>query len=417
MRARIHGGARQIGSSCIELEYDGARLLLDLGLPLDAVLDGDAPLPAVAGLASGDDPSLLGVIVSHGHPDHYGLLPSAYPTVPRYIGEAAHRILAEASFFAPTGVDLRPTGFLKDRQTLELGPFRVTPYRCDHSAFDAYSLLVEAGGRRLFYSGDLRGHGRKGRVFERLLADPPTVDTLLLEGTRIAEESGERRGAVSERDVEEDALKLFRKTEGLVLALYSAQNIDRLVSLYRAAKRAHRLFVLDLYGATIAAATRRASIPQASWAGVGVFVPLSQRIRVKRERAFERIAPIRSARLYPEDLAGLADRLVLSFRGSMAGELERADCLSGASALWSMWPGYLDEPSGVRLRSWLDSRGIPLTIAHASGHATVADLQRLVHAMRPGKVVPIHTQEPERFSERFPKARVALHSDGNWWDA
>ena len=142
---------------------------------------------------------------------------------------------------------------------------------------------------------------------------------------------------------------------------------------------------------------------------------LDPSIRSKRGRAFERIAPIRSARLYPEDLAGLADRLVLSFRGSMAGELQRADCLSGASALWSMWTGYLDAPSGGELRSWLDRHDIPLTIAHTSGHATVADLKRLVIAMRPARVVPIHTAAPELFQDRFSAACVELHVDGQWW--
>ncbi len=415
MRARIHGGAVEIGGSCVELEHDSERLVVDLGLPLDARLDHETWLPAIAGLATGDDPSLLGILISHGHPDHYGRVPSASEKVPRYIGEDAHRILKEAAFFAPTGVDLKPAGFLHDRRPFEIGPFKVTPYLSDHSAFDAYGVLIEAGGRRLYYSGDLRGHGRKAAVFERLLRDPPAADVLLLEGTRIAELTSSARGLETEKEVEDAAFQLFRQTNGVALALYSAQNIDRLVSLYKAAKRADRLFVLDLYGATIAAATNRPTIPQASWAGVGVFVPLSQRIRVKREGAFDRIAPIRSARLYPEQLAEIADRVVLTFRASMSAELARAKCLAGASALWSMWPGYLERPSGVELRSWLDRHDIPLTIAHASGHATVADLKRLVAAMSPARVVPIHTAAPELFLDRFSDACVEVHSDGEWW--
>jgi ribonuclease J len=114
--------------------------------------------------------------------------------VPIYIGEGAARVLAEASFFSPVGASLRPHGFLTDRGSFALGPFRLTPYLVDHSAFDAYALLAEAGGRRLFYSGDLRAHGRKAALFEHLLADPPRVDTLLLEGTRIDELSQEREG-------------------------------------------------------------------------------------------------------------------------------------------------------------------------------------------------------------------------------
>lgn len=408
----IHRGAREIGGSCVELECQGQRIVLDIGLPLNAALDDDVPLPSIAGL-DGSDPSLLGVVISHGHPDHYGLVGDVDPTVPIYIGEGAARVLAEASFFSPVGASLRPRGFLTDRGSFALGPFRLTPYLVDHSAFDAYALLVEAGGRRLFYSGDLRAHGRKAALFEHLLADPPRVDTLLLEGTRIDERGGGERGALSERDVERQALVVCRRAQGAVLALYSPQNLDRLVTLYRAAKRAGRLFVLDLYAAAITAATERDTIPQASWSDVRVFVPQRQRIRVKETGQFERVAAVRSSRLFPEELAALTQRLVITCRSSMLADLERADCLTGAEALWSMWPGYLEQPSGVALHDRLDKLGIPLTIAHASGHATVADLERLVAALRPERVVPIHTATPERFAELF--ACAELHADGEWW--
>lgn len=83
MRARIHGGAAEIGASCVELEHDGSRLVLDLGLPLDVDPDEEPSLPTIAGLDTCDDPSLLGIVISHSHPDHYGLVPSASPKVPR----------------------------------------------------------------------------------------------------------------------------------------------------------------------------------------------------------------------------------------------------------------------------------------------------------------------------------------------
>lgn len=41
----------------------------------------------------------------------------------------------------------------------------------------------------------------------------------------------------------------------MILAMYSPQNVDRLVTLYRAALRSDRVFVMDLYGAAITAAT------------------------------------------------------------------------------------------------------------------------------------------------------------------
>ena len=35
-----------------------------------------------------------------------------------------------------------------------LGPFTTVPFLVDHSAYDAYAIMVEADGTRLFYSGD-----------------------------------------------------------------------------------------------------------------------------------------------------------------------------------------------------------------------------------------------------------------------
>jgi ribonuclease J len=411
LSARIHRGSHEVGGSCVELAAAGERLIVDFGLPLDAEL-GDATAPSIEGVtAPGKTPVAL--LLSHGHPDHFGLVAQADSGVPVYIGEAAHRVLSEAAFFTPSEYSVAPTGFLRDRETIRLGPFAVTPFLVDHSAFDAYALLIEAEGHRLFYSGDWRAHGRKRRTVERLIADPPDdIDTLLLEGTRVGREDA-GAPSMTEADVEAECIALARDADGMLLVAYSAQNIDRLVTLYRAALQSDRDLVIDLYTAGIAAATGRSTIPQAGWNRVRVFVPQSQRIRVKQAEAFERVRGVRASRIYPEDLAAVASRTVMTFRGSMTADLERAHCLTGAHAVWSMWAGYLDTDSGRRLTAWLVDHGIPLTLCHASGHATVEDLQRLGAAMGATSVVPIHTDAPERFEGLF--ANVTRHPDGEWW--
>ena len=415
MRARIHRGAHEVGGNCVELEAQGARVILDLGRPLAAPPDADVPLPAVPGLQNGDDRSLVGLLLSHPHLDHYGLVGKIASDVPVFLGEAASRILQEAAFFTPSGISIKPSGFLRHRENLQIGPFRVTPYLNDHSAFDAYSLLIEADGRRLFYTGDIRGHGRKAGVFEELLRQPPpNVDVLLMEGTHIGPDvDGSERGW-SEADVEDACVETFSAAEGMVLALYSPQNIDRLVTIYKAAIRSDRMLVMDLYTATIAAATGRSTIPQASWDQIRVYLPRSQRVKVIKEHAFSRTEAIRAARIYPEELSPRRAELVMTFRLSMARELESAACLAGASAVWSMWPGYLREPSGKALSAFLHRHGIPLKIYHASGHAFIPDLQRLVEALAPQRLVPIHTFAGDRFAEFFP--RVQREPDGVWWD-
>jgi ribonuclease J len=411
MRLCIHRGAVEVGGTCIEIEHDGARLILDAGLPLGSDSHRETRLPAVDGLEMGD-PSILGVIVSHGHPDHFGLVGAIHPSIPRFAGAGTQRILREAMFFTPHGIDLDASGRLADRRPLRLGPFTITPFLVDHSAFDAYALLVSVGGKQVLYSGDLRGHGRKAALFERLVAAPPPgVDVLLLEGTNLHRSAAVP--ALTEHEVEEQYLEICRSTDGMVLACYSAQNVDRLVSIFRAARRAGRILILDLYTAAIARATGHETIPQTSWNGVRVYVPLNQRVKVKRSGEFERVNWIRHRRIFPEELSELAGDAVFTFRASMATELERAGCLTDAHAVWSLWPGYLDEPPGGQLRGWFAERGIPLSVVHSSGHASVADLQRFAAAVNARVVVPVHSWHPERYNQHF--LNVRRRADGEWW--
>lgn len=407
MRACIHRGAREIGGSCVEVEHAGARILLDLGLPLDA--SEQAGLPPVAGLDGVGAPPLA-VLVSHGHPDHHGLVPTLVRPVPLFIGQAAYQLLDQARFFTGAPALPLPAGFLEDGKAFEVGPFRVTPYLADHSAYDAYSLLIEAGERRLFYTGDLRAHGRKPGAFQRLLDAPPRpLHALLLEGTQIGRD---QRESLSEDQLELALAEAMKNTAGAVLACYSGQNIDRLVTVFRAAKRAGRTLVLDLYTALLARATGRATIPQAEWEGVRVFLPHSQRARVIRQQVFELTDSVRAKRIYPEELQAKAPELVISFRASMIGDLERANCLGDARLIWSLWPGYL-EP-GDAIDRFATRHQIRVAVLHSSGHAAVADLERLAAALAAERVVPIHTAAPERFREHFERAEP--HEDGTWWE-
>ena len=412
MRVCIHRGAEEIGGNCIELEHGGYRIVLDVGLPLHQELD-TAKLPQIEGLSDGKSPALLGVIISHPHQDHYGLLPKVHPDVPIYIGEKARNILSVAAVFTTFGLTRTPAGFLYDRRPFTLGPFTITPYIADHSAFDGYSLLVEAGGERLFYSGDLRGHGRTGHRFRRLISDPPSnIDVMLLEGTCLGSDV-RRRSCSSEYDVERAYADTCTAADGMVLAMFSPQNIDRLVSVYKACVRSGRHLVMDLYTAMIARATGCASIPQASWKGVRVYLPKSQRRAVIRNSAFEMTSLVRSKRIYAEELLGRRRDLVTVFRDSMKEELSKTGCLEGGSAVWSMWRGYLETEHGKKLRHWFEHRDIPLVHHHSSGHADSAALTSMAHALRPGKLVPIHTMHATAFE--ILAANVTQVSDRSWF--
>lgn len=293
-----------------------------------------------------------------------------------------------------------------------LDPFRVTPYLVDHSAYDAYALLVEAGGESLFYSGDLRAHGRKGKLFEQLLREGiADLDVLLLEGTTLGRPSDETYP--TETDVEMQMAAICKETPGLVLVWASAMNIDRLVTIFRAARRSGRTIILDMYAAAVLRATGNPRLPQAEWPEVRVYLPRSQKRRVIRAEAFELSRSFAVQRIYPEQLAGSAAGSVMLFRPDMMKELEKALCLKGAHVIYSMWTGYLDEDRQKSFREWLQRLSIPMTVCHTSGHASPQDLRHLARGLSPRTIVPVHSQVPERYPELY--ENVTLRADGEWW--
>lgn len=404
MQLRIHHGAEQIGGNCIELACGTSRLLLDLGLPLQS---GHHWLPPVSGLSEPDS-GLLGVVLSHPHLDHYGLLPLALPTVPVWLGEGATRLLEAAAPFAPGAILPQAIATYRSNEPFEVGPFKITPYLMDHSAYDAHGLLVEAAGKRLFYSGDFRGHGRKAKVFERFLAHPPRdVDLLLMEGTTLSRDEA----CVTETDVEDQALGVMQDTSGIVLTCFSGQNVDRFVTFLRASMRAGRTFIADAYMANLISALDLPSLPRFEEHGdLRVYLPQNQKRMIVAGGKFELIERYRQARIFREEILARPGAFTMIFRSSMAAEFASAE-LAGGSLIYSLWPGYL-ERDRVDLRRWAQGRSVAFHIIHSSGHAHRDDLVRMAAAIAPKRLMPIHTDRPARYRELF---KTVQHAGNGQW--
>jgi len=414
VKIRIHRGAKEIGGSCVELESQGQRLLLDLGLPLDAEKNDVKYLPEIKGL-DGQDPSFLGILISHPHVDHFGLLAHISPDIPVGMGAATRRILKAAAPFMLGKWPAPEEGWdYKSEIPFEIGPFTITPYLVDHSAYDAYALLIEAEGKRLFYSGDFRAHGRKGSLFDKMIASPPRdIDVLLLEGSSLGR-LGDDQKFKTELDLELEFQRAFAATEGLAMVHTSAQNIDRIVSIMRASKRTGRKLVIDLYTAVILEATGNQSIPQSNWQDVALMIPQSQRVKIKKNAWFDLLKQHSLNRIFRELINASPEKYTLLFRPLYQGDLTRGECLKGASYIYSQWEGYWDRGEYDDVKTWLVKHEIEKQSIHTSGHASPVDLKRFVKAMHPKKVVPIHTFQPERYTELYPN--VEMHGDGESWN-
>ncbi|MBM4039064.1 MAG: MBL fold metallo-hydrolase [Planctomycetes bacterium] len=429
MELTIHRGTHEIGGSCVELRAQGQSLLLDIGMPLsepngtrfdEAQLESKATeallaqriLPNVPGLYGHGASSAVGVILTHSHLDHYGLGRFVRADVP------VHATPGTIALIRVTERMLKRSGAIRhlvplaaNWQPRSIGPFLVRAHPVDHSAPDAIAVEVQADDRKVLYSGDLRGHGRKKALFEHLVARPPcNVDVLLMEGSTLD------RGApeyATEAAVECAVLSYLEGQGNLAMLFCSAQNLDRIVTAFRVARRTGRTLVVDLYGAFVlhVLAPLSRNIPQFSWDGVRVKFWHNQQKALEENGHGDFVRSVmRSGHgiRTPEIVERRAGILMLGRSNSIFGRFIAKFPVEGLKMVWSMWSGYLRDDK--YLKPFCERHGIQLKEIHTSGHATPADLARLVGAIRPRLLIPIHTMRPEAYT-RF-SAPLRLLRDG-----
>ena len=377
MVVKIIRGQNQIGGNIVEISTENTRILLDAGVELD----NDASIPcAVEDLFT---PSLYDAIfISHYHRDHFGLTYYIDKSVPIYIGEAAYKIVKSSDDYR--GVDsICPAGFLVDQNPIIVGDIKVTPYLCDHSAYDSYMLLCESAGELVLYTGDFRSNGRKS--FKGLLKRlPDKVDKLICEGTTLSRDS---EIFLTESEIEKLAVKAFKNTAGPIFVLQSSTNIDRIVTMYRAAKRTGRVFLEELYMAEIAASPG-GSIPNPDFSDVYAFI--TNPSRYEDLTGFRRIGKKQIAK----------SKFVMCVRSSMLGYLKSLNKLmdfDNGLLVYSMWNGYKVKAEMKEFISECEAMGLRIIDLHTSGHADHKTISALIDRLKPTEIIPIHTENPDWF--------------------
>lgn len=407
MNLTIHRGANEIGGTCIQIESGGARIVIDAGLPLvdefgaEFTGEPESVLPGIPGMFQPGEDKPLALLLTHAHMDHFGLLCFADTDIPVFASEGTKRLIGITSVFSSQKYDSRRIQSVKPWEPFSFGPFRLTPYLVDHSAFDAFAWLVEAEGKKVMYSGDIRAHGRKQILFDNLVKHGPrNLDALLLEGTTLDRPAPE---FISEEDVENTMARLCVETQGLVVAFSSGQNIDRIVSLFKAARRSNRELVIDIYVAhVLSTICDLANIPVAEMDGVHVFYPFYLSKRLAKLGKEEWLFKFQLEKISSEELRKTPRRFLMLMRPSMDFDIDKRLNMHGAQAVWSMWSGYLDKSQSGRIQTVLQKHGVTLSSIHYGGHAEKDDLKRLVTAISPKIVVPIHTFHADKYSLLFP---------------
>jgi len=408
-RFRFHGGVGVVGSTKVELEQDGWRVLLDMGDDIpgrEGLVRGPlrftpgtelrtrlrlSEAPAIerlyrpeavegTGLEGGYD-GRTALFITHAHLDHVGLLGWVDPAVPVYGSEeTVHLVDAlEAVGQAMPGgtTSMQP---LPEGERIEVGPFVVERWRVDHDVPGASGYLVHTDAGVLAYPGDLRLHGRHPELTERFAERAHGAAALVMEGTTLS--SDPRFTVRTESDVEAAFEAELRRTPGLVLLAAYPRDIERVTSFLEIAARC---------GRTIMWPPEMAAFLRAY--GVDGIEDLDH-AAVARDPA----------------------RFVVQVEGNRFETLLDLPVGPGASFLHANGePLGPFQPTWDMLQQWLQRLQVPFKIIGTSGHATPHDLHRVVELIAPDVLYPLHTVEPTRLLPP-PGTRRVLAEYGRWYE-
>ncbi|MCI8435157.1 MAG: MBL fold metallo-hydrolase [Clostridia bacterium] len=181
MQIKVYRGTHRIGGCVTEIKTTSARILVDMGEELPSVGTERTPLE-IDGVTRGA-PDCDAVLITHYHGDHIGMFGKILPEIPVYTGAVAKQIYGVVQTVLLDkhmgGDPQRVKTFREFRigRPLQFGDIRVTPYTVDHSAFDAYMLLIEAEGKRILHTGDFRMHGARGRKMPAVFENTAAIST------------------------------------------------------------------------------------------------------------------------------------------------------------------------------------------------------------------------------------------------
>ena len=403
--------------------------MIDFGLPLvnaqnepfdSRALVGKSPdelrklkiLPNVSGLYKDQDRSIDAILISHSHMDHYGLLRYVHPGIPIYMSEGAKTLIEVSDIFTPHKIGKVNANVIDKRKKLVIGDFEIVPYLVDHSAFDALAFMIKADGKRIFYSGDFRGHGRKSGLYKRMVSKPPkSIDCLLLEGSMI----GRGEQLFKDEDAVQDRIeKALKTTPNIKLLFASSQNIDRIVSAYKACLKTNHVFVIDIYTAYILDCLRKVSkhIPQFNWKNIRVKFLKSHADSIAQNASVKFLYAYNSRKIEIDEINAIKDKVLMLARDNSIFPIlvKNIKGIEGAKIIYSMWEGYLTD----KFKEFIAQKKLSMDVIHTSGHATVADLKAFASAINPKALVPIHTFHADRYGEMFKNVRAL--SDGEMWE-
>jgi ribonuclease J len=307
----------------------------------------------------------------------------------------------------------RSKGKTKGLEPGELGAMasidlEIKAMEVDHSIYGATAYAVETPAGWIVYSGDIRLHGVCGDKTRKFMADAKALSpaALIVEGTRTSREDAHYQ--LSEADVASRCRAAAEDVDGLMIADFSARNFERLDAFMEIAKGTGRSLVVTIKDAYFLDAMRLVDgVDRLS--KVLVYGELKSRGSKVKDSVEEQIGRL----VDPMEISMHPWEHILCFSSYDMGNLLDIRP-KGGRYIYSSSEAHSEDQvfDFVRLHRWISRFGMEvrgfqekkgnITFEpgyHASGHASADDLEKVVEAIDPGLVIPVHTFRPEFFQE------------------
>ncbi|HZI21846.1 MAG TPA: MBL fold metallo-hydrolase [Gemmatimonadales bacterium] len=317
---------------------------------------------------------------------------------------------------------------LELRDQSQLSRLGLRFWRVDHSIPGSAAFGIDTPMGWVIYSGDLRMHGHSRKRTEKFVREARALKpaVLIIEGTRVgAGRAGSReRDLTSEPQVHDAADKVVQGESGLVIADFTARNIERLRTFRDIAQARGRGG-----GRRLVVTTKDAymleqlnvidpNIPHPGDAGLAILDEPVGTVQSWEKEVRQRFAAnMVGAAAIRREPGGYI--LCLSY-----WDITNLIDLEPASGtyIYSSSEAHSEEQEidVKRLVNWLDHfqmkkvGGLPGAEQgpyHASGHIDGPALEGLIEEIGAERIVPVHTEHPEWFEERWGK-RVVVVREG-----
>lgn len=376
------GGLGEIGKNMTLLEYGRNQIIIDCGVmfPESDMYGIDLVLPQFDYVVENQD-ILRGIVLTHGHMDHIGGLPYLLERVNAPIYGTALTIGMVERQLEEAHVRERATlEVIDDKQTLHLGPFRISPFAVAHSIPAAVGLVIDTPVGAVVHTGDYKldetPTGGRTTDFKRLRELTPNGVLAMMGDSTNADRPGR---TPTEQLVADTLDQLFEEAAGsrIIIATFSSL-LARLQEVMRLA---------DKYGRKVALTGRS----------------LQQNVELARDLGYLKIPK----KLLVDITDNVPDeKLVILSTGSQGeprsalnrmakGEHRQIHVHDGDTIIVSGGTIPGNEEDVGRMLNNLFARGAnviygSLATVHVSGHGSREDMRIMLETVKPRFLIPVH---------------------------